>query len=96
VTLLLDLPLDEGLRRVQERGTADRLERADDTFHRRVSAAFQAFLRPEWQEVHGECGPVRAVDARGTPAEVHDRIWREIGTYVPETFRGPEGSQQQR
>ncbi|MGV3103729.1 dTMP kinase [Rothia sp. 32237D007AR] len=39
-TILLDVPLAEGRSRTGARGTADRMESADDTFHRTLQATF--------------------------------------------------------
>ncbi len=96
LTLLLDLPLEEGLRRARERGAPDRLERSGDDFHGRVSRAFRSFADEAWQSAHGECGPIRAIDARNEPEQVCDRIWRELCTYIPETFLAVQGSHPER
>lgn len=40
-TILLDVPLAEGRSRTGTRGAADRMESADDTFHRTLHATFQ-------------------------------------------------------
>lgn len=40
-TILLDVPLAEGRSRAGARGAADRMESADDTFHRTLHATFQ-------------------------------------------------------
>jgi len=44
-TLLLDLPPEQGLARVANRGAADRLERADLAFHTRVREGFLTLAR---------------------------------------------------
>lgn len=93
VTLLLDLPLGEGVRRAAARGEPDRLERAEEEFHRRVTLAFREFAEPEWQQGHPECGPVVLVDASGSVEEVEARIRQVLASRLPETFRGLRGSQ---
>lgn len=87
VTLLLDLPADEGLTRMAARGEPDRMERSGGDFHARVAAAYRRFAGTEWQAAHPECGPIVAIDARGSEDEVADRIWSELSSRWPETFR---------
>jgi dTMP kinase len=68
MTLILDLPVGEGLMRAAARaGAADRFERLDDSFHERLRAGFQAIATAE---------PRRCllIDARGSIDEVHDKI----------------------
>ena len=74
LTLLLTLRSREGLQRAARRGARDRMERADDAFHVSVERAFAEFATPEWQRVHGECGPIVAVDATGSPGDVEARV----------------------
>jgi dTMP kinase len=75
LTLLLDLPLAESLRRLERRrGGPDRMEQASGGFHERVAEAFSTFARPEWQAAHPECGSIVAVDASGTEEEVFARL----------------------
>lgn len=74
LTILLDLPIGEGLRRASARGDHDRMEQSGDAFVRRVTLAFREFATPEWQSNHPECGPVVAVDASGSEEEVSSRI----------------------
>lgn len=85
LTLLLELPADEGLARAGRRGAADRIERFGDAFHARVAAAFRGFADPAWQRAHPEAGPVVAVDARGDEErtfqavrEALERRWPEL------------------
>ncbi len=87
VTLLLDLPTDEGMTRIAARGEPDRMERSGADFHARVAAAFRTFAGAEWQRAHPECGPIAAVDARGSEDAVADRIWTQLSSRWPETFR---------
>ncbi len=93
LTLLLDLPSTEGLRRAGVRsGAHDRMERADDGFHERVSDAFDSFLKPAWQAAHPECGPIVRIDASGTPVEVSARVDTAIAVHLPRTIVGIQGS----
>lgn len=83
LTILLRLPVTEGLDRAGKRGEADRFERAERGFHDRVAAAFDAFAEPDWQRAHPECGPIVAVDASGTPEQVEERVHSAIAAHCP-------------
>ncbi len=74
LTLLLRLPVAEGLSRATQRGERDRMERNDDEFHHRVSDAFATFATAGWQARHPECGPIVTVNASGTEDEVFARV----------------------
>jgi hypothetical protein len=50
------------------------MEQAGARFHERVERAFERFLTPEWQAAHPECGPILAVDASGSRADVFSRL----------------------
>ena len=80
VTLLLDLPVAEGLARAKQRSDHDRMEQSGEEFHRRVGDAFASFTSPEWQNDHPECGPIVRVDARGREDEVFARVAAELHT----------------
>lgn len=86
LTVLLDLPTEEGLARVARRGGHDRIERATDAFHRRVTAEFRRFTTPEWQRQHPECGPIAVVDARDSEGEVFARIHEVLRSRWPASF----------
>ncbi len=47
LTLILDLPVDQGLARAASRSTADRFERLDRTFHQRLRDGFLAIATAE-------------------------------------------------
>ena len=84
VTVLLTLPVAEGLSRAARRGEADRMEQADHAFHQRVEGAFASFADEDWQLRHPECGPVVPVSAEGSVEEVEDRVWRVVAAACPE------------
>jgi dTMP kinase len=89
LTLLLDLPLSESLRRLERRREGpDRMEQASGGFHERVAEAFTQFSRPEWQSSHPECGPIVAIDARGTEDEVFARLQHAVRSGWRGSFPG--------
>lgn len=94
LTLLLELPGAEGLTRADARGARDRMECADDAFHRRVAVAFAEFADPEWQVQHPECGPIVRVSATGSEDVVFERIVRRLIALDAELFGGLDASAQ--
>jgi dTMP kinase len=87
LTLLLAFPVAEGLARAARRATShDRIEAFGEPFHRRVAEAFETFNDPAWQRAHPECGPIAAIDARGSEFEVAARVASELGGRWPGTF----------
>lgn len=86
LTLLLTIPVAEGLARALERGEHDRMERAELAFHERVARAFETFATPEWQRAHEECGPIVLVDARGAEDDVFARVMHVLRDRWPGTF----------
>jgi dTMP kinase len=86
LTLLLTLPVEDGLSRAMHRGGHDRMERADIAFHERVARAFDAFAAPGWQAVHPECGAIVAIDARGGEADVFERVYGVLAARWPDVF----------
>ena len=75
LTLLLDLDVLTGLGRVAKRGMRDRLERADEAFHRRVRAGFLeiASERPSWH----------VLDAAAPEDSLAERIWSLVASRHP-------------
>jgi len=88
VTLLLMLPLSEGLARAERRGAPDRMERAAGDFHERVASAFTQFATAEWQRAHPECGPIVSIDARGGEQQVLERVVAELTRRWPGSSLG--------
>ena len=86
LTVLLDLPTDEGLARAARHGGHDRIERATNAFHARVAAEFRRFTTADWQRQHPECGPIAVVDARGSEGEVFARIHEVLRLHWPASF----------
>ena len=86
LTLLFDLPAGEGLARAAQRGAHDRIERAGDDFHARVTDAFRLFADPGWQRAHPEAGLVQLVDARGDAEAVAARVAGVLAARWPGTF----------
>lgn len=86
LTLLLSLPVEEGLARAAQRGGHDRMERVELAFHERVASAFATFLDPAWQAGHPECGPIVLVDASGSETQVNDRLLATLRHRWPESF----------
>ena len=86
ITLLIDVPLAEGLGRADARGARDRMERADDEFHTRVGNAFRQFADPKWQHSHPECGPIKLIDGTGDEKTVHQRIVTHLVAAFPQPF----------
>ena len=71
LTLWLDLPIEEGIRRAGKRGAADRFEQETLSFFDRVRAGFsaQAEQYPE---------RIAQIDALGSADEVGARIWQTV------------------
>lgn len=86
LTLVIDVPAAEGMARANARGAQDRMESSGDEFHLRVERAFAAFLDPEWQGAHPECGLIVRVDGCGSEDEVHSRVVQTLAQNLPLSF----------
>lgn len=86
LTVLLALPVEEGLSRAFRRGGHDRMERAETAFHERVARAFERFSTSEWQTAHPECGPIILVDGVGGQEVVFGRVLASLRERWPEIF----------
>lgn len=69
VTVLLDVPADEGFRRIHRQH--DRMELKGPEYHRRVAEGFHELAR-------SDPGQYVLIDARGTIDEVSERIWKAV------------------
>ncbi|MBI3574198.1 MAG: dTMP kinase [Gammaproteobacteria bacterium] len=67
LTLLLDVPVDVGLKRANQRGEPDRFEREQKEFFERVCATYLERARREPQRL-------RVINASRSPAEVERQI----------------------
>ncbi|MGI4747044.1 MAG: dTMP kinase [Janthinobacterium lividum] len=77
LTLLLDLPRDLALTRLQQRGTLnDRYERLDEPFHQRVADGFRAIARQEGVRIV-------TVQAIGSTQQVHQAMLHEVDQRFP-------------
>ncbi len=74
LVLLLDLPVEEGLRRDVGGQAADRIEGEGVEFHRRVREGFLQLSR--------EDARIRVVPAADDPERVEARIWEEVRRVV--------------
>lgn len=71
LTLWLDLDVEIGLKRTQKRGAADRMEKSDLDFHRRVQRGFQDLAAAHPHRIE-------RIDAEGEPEQVAQRIQTAI------------------
>jgi len=83
LTLILDLPAEEGLSRAASRrqdagGGVDRFEQENIDFHRKLRDAFRSIAESE----PDRC---RVVDASRGPDEIAEDIWRIVSERLPRT-----------
>lgn len=86
LTLCLRLDPEQARGRVGRRGAADRLETEPDSFHARVAEGFEELARSGGSRV--------VVEAAGTVAEVHERIWDVVTERLPSLAGGLAGSEE--
>ncbi len=89
LTLLLTMSLTDSLNRMQQRGTADRMESEAHDFHERVHRAFSEAADATWQAQHPEVGPVVTVDAAGAPDDVTHHCLAQLALHFPARFATP-------
>jgi dTMP kinase len=71
LTLLLDIPVEEGLRRREKSGSRNRLDDYDVAFHRRVRKGYEQLAAAD---------PHRwvRIDASGPPEKVQEEVRRVV------------------
>jgi dTMP kinase len=80
LTLILDLPVEEGLARAMRRGKpGDRFERLDRAFHQRLRDGFRRIAASE----PGRCV---VIDATGGRDEVHRAVLAAVGARLDVAF----------
>jgi hypothetical protein len=62
------------------------MEAMGEAFHRRVAAAFERFVNPDWQRTHPESGPIVQIDATGSEPDVAARVQQALAERWPGTF----------
>ena len=92
VTLLLTSSVQQGLARIDSRGPRDRMERAGNDFHERVTEAFHDFTERDWKRRDPAFGEVLKIDATGSVEEVSARVLDVLHHLMPETFGRSNGS----
>jgi len=80
LTLLLDLPVADGLKRASGRGAADRIEMENADFFERVRAAYRARASSEPQRF-------RIIDASRTLQDVIEQVRTSVATFVDQVER---------
>lgn len=88
ITLLLSMPLESAMSRMQARGNVDRMENEGIEFHRRVQGAFLTATDATWQRGHPEIGPVFTIDAAGSADDVTARCLAQLASSFPTRFAG--------
>ena len=73
LTLILDLPVAEGLARAARRSNADRFERLDQAFHERLRQGFQQIAAADPQRCV-------VIDASGAVENVHREVLSTVAT----------------
>jgi dTMP kinase len=82
LTLILDLPPGEGMRRKGNR--LDKIERRGEEYHQRVAEGFRFYGRGEMS-----C-PATVISAAGTVEEVQARVIEQVVKQLPPEARGDE------
>lgn len=80
LTLMLDLPVEEGLARAGKRAEGAQAGAAEDRYEK-MDTAFHETLRRAFLDIAGrEPGRCAVIDAGKSEAEVAAAIWAEVGT----------------
>ncbi len=71
LTVLLDIPVEEGLRRKAGQSGLDRFEQTDSSFHRRVREGYLKMA-------HEEPGRWFLVDGTKPKSDIRNTIWKKV------------------
>ena len=82
LTLLLDLPVSEGLQRAHTRGEINRFEAEDPDFHQQVRDGYLALARAEPERI-------AVIDGSGAPEEVHERVIAAVNAHLKTRLASP-------
>lgn len=74
LTFLLDIPVSEGIRRIQKRKQLDRLEREESAFHQRVRDGYLALAAVEPDRI-------RIIDGLRPIEKIHGEIVNHVRQY---------------
>ena len=74
LTLVLDVPIKEGLKRVQTAGKLDRMEHEPESFHERVRDFFLVLAKQEPERI-------RVIDGSRCPQVIADEIWEVVMSF---------------
>ena len=83
LTIVLEVPLEQGEARRSRRSGPDRIEGAGAEFHQRVAEAYR--LLPDREP------GIERVSGEGSMSDVHARIMASLGRRFPETFGRKSG-----
>src|SRR6266571_4616653 len=86
LTIVFDFPVADGIERVSQRGSHDRIEQSAIDFHERVERAFAESATSKWQQLHPECGQITQVDGRGSRDDVANRVVAALLDAMPQRF----------
>ncbi|WP_457639537.1 dTMP kinase [Persephonella sp.] len=67
ITFLIDIPVEEGLNRIQKKRDKDRIEQEDIDFHRRLREGFLKIAQEEKNRV-------AVLDGMNSPEEIHRQV----------------------
>lgn len=80
LTILFDIPVEQGLERVTKAGTANRMEMQGTEFHEKVRKAYLSLAKED------KTGRWKIIDASQSIDEVEKAVWKHIEPLLKKTF----------